>query len=97
LPRSQLELMVRPAAQVVKNTERNAIRGAAKEKWRADYCLLAKHPERMPVREKLWEDAQEIPGLTREIFREVISEEGPSQSGPAREFAPKRRKKNGAN
>jgi hypothetical protein len=89
--------MVRPAAQVVKNTERNAIRGAAKEKWRADYCLLAKHPERMPVREKLWEDAQEIPGLTREIFREVISEEGPSKSGPRPGIRAKKAEKNGAN
>jgi hypothetical protein len=97
VPRSQLELMVRPAAQVVKNTERNAIRGAAKEKWRADYCLLAKHPERMPVREKLWEDAREIPGLTREIFREVISEEGPSKSGPRPGIRAKKAEKNGAN
>jgi hypothetical protein len=82
VPRMALELMVRPAAQVVKNTEQNAIREAAKEKWRADYRLLAKHPERMPVREKLWEDARGIPGLTRQIFRDVISQEGPSKSGP---------------
>jgi hypothetical protein len=97
VPRIQLELMVRPAAQVVKNTERNAIQEAAKEKWRADYRLLAKHPERMPVREKLWEEARGIPGLTRQMFRDVISEEGPGRSGPRPGIRAKKTKKNGAN
>lgn len=82
VPRMQLEVMVRPAAQVVKNTERNAIQEAAKEKWRADYCVLAKHPERLPVRAKLWEEARGIPGLTRQMFRDVISDEEPGRSGP---------------
>jgi hypothetical protein len=81
VPRMQLELMVRPAAQVVKNTERNAIQEAAKEKWRSDYRELAKHPQRLPVRAKLWEEARQIPGLTRQMFREVISDEGPRKSG----------------
>jgi hypothetical protein len=80
--RMALELMVRPAAQVVKNSARNAIQEAAKEKWRANYRVLAKHPERLPVRKKLWEEARGIPGLTRQMFRDVISDEGPGRSGP---------------
>jgi hypothetical protein len=97
LPRMQLELMVRPATQVTKNTERNAIREAAKEKWRADYRVLMKHPQRLPVRKKLWEQARGIPGLTRQIFRDVISEEGPGKSGPRPAIRAKKPEKNGAN
>lgn len=97
VPRVQLELMVRPAAQAVKNTERNAIKEAAKEKWRADYRELAKHPERLPVRAKLWEEARGIPGLTRQTFRDVISEEGPGRSGPRPGIRAKKPEKNGAN
>jgi hypothetical protein len=97
VPRIQLELMVRPAAQVVKNTERNAIQEAAKEKWRADYRVLAKQPERLPVRAKLWEEARAIPGLTRQMFRDVISEEGPGRSGPRPGIRAKKPEKNGAN
>jgi hypothetical protein len=93
----QLELMVRPAAQMVKNTERNAIQEAAKEKWRADYRVLAKHPERLPVRAKLWEEARGIPGLTRQMFRDVISNEGPGRSGPRPGIRAKKPEKNGAN
>jgi hypothetical protein len=89
--------MVRPAAQVVKNTERNAIQEAAKEKWRADYRVLAKQPERLPVRAKLWEEARAIPGLTRQMFRDVISEEGPGRSGPRPGIRAKKPEKNGAN
>jgi hypothetical protein len=97
VPRLQLELMVRPAAQVVKNAERNAIQEAAKEKWRADYRMLAKHPERLEVRKKLWEEARGIPGLTRQMFRDVISEEGPGKSGPRPGIRAKKPEKNGAN
>ena len=97
VPRMQLELMVRPAAQVVKNTERNAIQEAAKEKWRADYRELAKHPERLPVRAKLWEEARGIPGLTRQMFRDVISDEEPGRSGPRPGIRAKKSEKNGAN
>ena len=97
VPRMQLELMVRPAAQVVKNMERNAIEEAAKEKWRADYRVLAKHPERLPVRAKLWEDARGIPGLTRQMFRDVISDEGPGRSGPRLGIRAKKPEKSGAN
>ena len=97
VPRMQLELMVRPAAQMVKNTERNAIQEAAKEKWRADYRVLAKHPERLPVRAKLWEEARGIPGLTRQMFRDVISNEGPGRSGPRPGIRAKKPEKNGAN
>jgi hypothetical protein len=97
VPRMQLELMVSPAAQVVKNTERNAIQEAAKEKWRADYRVLAKHPERLPVRAKLWEEAREISGLTRQMFRDVISEEGRGKSGPRPGIRAKKPEKNGAN
>jgi hypothetical protein len=82
VPRMQLELMVSPAAQVVKNAERSKIREAAKEKWRADYRVLVKDPEQLPVRKKLWEEARGIPGLTRQMFRDVISEEGPGKPGP---------------
>jgi hypothetical protein len=97
VPRVQLELMVRPAAQVVKNTERNAIQEAAREKWRADYRVLAKHPERLPVRARLWEEAGKIPGLTRQMFRDVISDEGPGRSGPRPGIRAKKSEKNGAN
>ena len=97
VPREQLELMVRPAAQVVKNSERNAIEQAASEKWRADYRELAKHPERLPVRAKLWEEARRIPGLTRQTFRDVIADEGPGRSGPRRGIRAKKVGKNGAN
>jgi hypothetical protein len=100
VPRTQLELMVRPAAQVVKNRERNAIQEAAKEKWRARYRALAKQPEQMPVRAKLWEEARGIPGLTRQMFRDVISEEGPGRSGPRGPrsgIRAKKTEKNGAN
>jgi phytoene/squalene synthetase len=93
----QLELMVRPAAQVVKNAARNEIQEAAKEKWRADYRELAKHPERLPVRTKLWEEAQGISGLTRQMFRDVISDEGPGRSGPRLGIRAKKPEKNGAN
>ena len=88
--------MVRPAELAVKNTERNKSREAAKEKWRADYRLLAKHPEQLPVRAKLWEEARKI-GLTRQAFRDVISDEGPGRSGPRRRIRAKKPKKNGAN
>jgi hypothetical protein len=97
VPRTQLELMVRPAAQVVKNTERNAIQEAAKEKWRADYRVLVRHPERLPVRAKLWEEARGIPGLTRQMFRDVISGEGPGRSGPRPGIRAKKPEKDGAN
>jgi hypothetical protein len=97
VPRMQLELMVRPAAQVVKNAARNEIQEAAKEKWRADYRELAKHPERLPVRTKLWEEAQGISGLTRQMFRDVISDEGPGRSGPRLGIRAKKPEKNGAN
>jgi hypothetical protein len=95
VPRMQLELMVKPAEQMAKNAERNAIREAAKEKWRADYRVLAKQPGRLPARKKLWEEARRIPGLTRQTFREVISEEAPGRSGRPRNRAEKM-KKNGA-
>src|SRR5262245_11224615 len=65
--RTQLELMVRPAEQVVKNAERKAIRDAAKQKWREDYRVV-KDLERLPVRKTLWEAARGIPGLTRQMF-----------------------------
>ena len=97
VPRAQLELMVRPAAQMVKNAERNAIQEAAREKWRADYCELAKHPEQLPVRAKLWEEARRIPGLTRQMFRDVVSDEGPGRSGPRPGILAKKSKENGAN
>jgi hypothetical protein len=97
VPRVALELMVRPAAQVVKNAARNAIQEAAKEKWRADYRVLAKHPERLPVRKRLWEEARGIPGLTRQMFRDVISDEGPGKSGPRLGIRAKKTEKNGAN
>jgi hypothetical protein len=97
VPRVALELMVRPAAQVVKNAARNAIQEAAKEKWRADYRVLAKHPERLPVRKRLWEEARGIPGLTRQMFRDVISDEGPGRSGPRLGIRAKKTEKNGAN
>jgi hypothetical protein len=97
VPRVALELMVRPAAQVVKNKARNAIQEAAKEKWRSDYRVLAKHPERLPVRKKLWEEARGIPGLTRQMFRDVISDEAPGRSGPRLGIRAKETKKNGAN
>jgi hypothetical protein len=97
VPPMQLELMVRPAAQMAKNAERNAIQEAAKEKWRADYRVLAKHPERLPVRKKLWEEARGIPGLTRQMFRDVISEEGPGRPGPRPGIQAKKSEKNGAN
>jgi hypothetical protein len=97
VPRMQLELMVRPAPQVTKNAERNAIQEAAKEKWRADYRVLVKHPERLLVRKKLWEEARGIPGLTRQIFRDVISEEGPGKPGPRPGIRAKKLEKNGAN
>jgi hypothetical protein len=95
--REQLELMVRPAAAVVKNAQRNAIQEAAREKWRANYRELAKHPERLPVQAKLWEGARRIPGLTRQMFREVIAEEGPGTSGPRRDIRAKKTEENGAN
>jgi hypothetical protein len=97
VPRMQLEQMVRPAAQVTKNVERKAIQEAAKEKWRTDYRVLMKDPERLPVRKKLWEEARGIPGLTRQTFRDVISEEGPGKSGPRRGIRAKKPEKNGAN
>jgi hypothetical protein len=82
VPRMLLELMVRPAAQVVKNKERRAIGEAAKEKWRAEFRVLASDLKGLPNRKKLWEAAQRmISGLTRQMFREVISEEGPGKSG----------------
>jgi len=74
-----------------------AIREAAKEKWRADYRVLMKHPQRLPVRKKLWEQARGIPGLTRQIFRDVISEEGPGKSGPRSGIRAKKLEKHGAN
>jgi hypothetical protein len=77
-----LELMVSPASQVIKNAERNAIQESAKEKWRVDYRILAQNPERLPDRKKLWEEARKVPGLTRQIFRDVISEVGPNKPGP---------------
>jgi hypothetical protein len=82
VPRVQLELMVRPAAQMVKHAERKAIGEAAKEKWRAEY--RSKDRERLPNRRELWEEARRIPGLTRQMFREVISDEGPGKSGRRR-------------
>jgi hypothetical protein len=97
MPRMQLELMVRPAAQVVKNVERNAIQEAAKKKWREDYRVLVKDLERLPVREKLWEKARGIPGLTRQMFRDVISEEGPGKPGPRPGIRAKKSETNGAN
>jgi len=97
VPLIQLELMVRPAAQMVKNAERKAIQEAAKEKWRADYRVLVKDPACLPVRKSLWEDAQRIPGLTRQMFRDIISEEGPGRSGPRPGIRAKKSEKNGAN
>jgi hypothetical protein len=82
VPRVQLELMVRPATQLAKNAERKERAEAAKEKWRADYRALLSHPERLPIRAELWEEARRIPALTRQTFREVISEEGRGKSGP---------------
>jgi hypothetical protein len=76
---------------------RNAIQEAAKEKWRADYRVLAKHPERLPVRKRFWEEARGIPGLTRQMFRDVISDEGPGRSGPRLGIRAKKTEKNGAN
>jgi hypothetical protein len=96
VPRIQLELMVRPAAQLAKNAERRAIGEAATEKWRVDYRVLARHPERLPIRAKLWEEAWRIPGLTRQMFREVISDEGPGKSGRRRGNRAKKSEKNGA-
>jgi hypothetical protein len=82
VPRMLLELMVRPTAQVVKHKERKAIGEAAKEKWRAEYRVLASDLKGLPNRKKLWEAARRvISGLTRQMFREVISEEGPGKSG----------------
>jgi hypothetical protein len=97
VPRMQLELMLRPATQMIKNAERKAIGETAKERWRADYRVLARNPERLPIRAKLWKEARRIPGLTRQMFREVISEEGPSKSGPRRGIRAKKIEKNGAN
>jgi hypothetical protein len=96
IPRTQLELMVMPAAQVVKNVERKAIREAAKEKWRAEYRVWTTNPKRLPNRAKLWEEARRISGLTRQMFREVISDEGPGKSGPRRGNRAKKSEKNGA-
>jgi hypothetical protein len=96
LPRGQLEVMVRPVAQVVKNAKRKAIEEAAKEKWRADYRVLANDPERLPNRAKLWEEARRIPGLTRQMFRQVLSDEGPGKSGRRGNRA-KKPEKGGAN
>jgi hypothetical protein len=97
VPRMQLELMVRPAEQIVKNAERKAIEEAAKEKWRAKYRALAKHPEQLPVRTKLWEEARGIPGLTRQIFREIIAEEARVKSRHRGGIRAKKNKKHGAN
>jgi hypothetical protein len=96
IPRMQLELMVMPPAQMVKNVERKAIGEAAKEKWRADYCMMARDHERLPIRAKLWEEARGIPGLTRQMFREVISDEGPGKSGRRPGNRAKKSEKNGA-
>jgi hypothetical protein len=57
--------------------------------------VLAKHPERLPVRKKLWEEARGIPGLTRQMFRDVISEEGPGRSGPRLGIRAKKSENNG--
>jgi hypothetical protein len=97
VPRTQLELMVRPAAQIVKNAERNAIQEAARDKWRADYRVLVKNPERLPVRKKLWQEARRIPGLTRQMFRDIISQEGRGRPGPRSGIRAKKSEKNGAN
>lgn len=97
VPHMQFELMVRPAAQLVKNTEQKAIQEAAAEKWRADYRIFIMHPERLPVRAKLWGEARKIPGMTRQIFREVISKEGPGKSGPRPGIRAKKKEKTGAN
>jgi hypothetical protein len=97
MPRMQLELMVRPAAQVVKNAEQNAIHEAAKKKWREDYRVLVKDLERLPVRKQLWEEARRIPGLTRQMFRDVISEGGRGKPGPRPGIRAKKPEKNGAN
>jgi hypothetical protein len=92
VPRVQLELMVKPAAQVAKNARRKAIGEAAKEKWREEYRVLASDPKGLPNRAKLWEVARRIPGLTRQIFREVNSEEGPGKLGRPRNRAKKSKK-----
>jgi hypothetical protein len=97
VPPVQLELMVRPAEQAVKNAERKATEEAAKENWRAKYRVFAEHPEQLPVRTKLWEEARGIPGLTRQLFREVISEEARVKSGPRGGIRAKKSKKYGAN
>jgi hypothetical protein len=52
------QLFVRPRAVSI------LIKEAAKEKWRAVYRVLVKHPERLPVRKKLWEESRKNPGLT---------------------------------
>jgi hypothetical protein len=93
VPVATLELMVRPAEQDAKN----AIQKAAKEKWRVHYRELAKQPERMPVRTKLWEEVRRDPGMTRQIFRDVISEEAPGTSGPRPGNSRQKTEKDGAN
>jgi hypothetical protein len=59
--------------------------------------MLAKEPERLPVRKKLLEEARGIPGLTRQMFRDVISEEGPGRLGPRLGIRAKKSEKSGAN
>ena len=97
IPRSQIELMLRPVEQVVKNAERNAIQEAAKQRWRDDYHALLDHPDQLPVRKKLWEDARQIPGMTRQMFRDVISEMEPGRPGPRPLIRAKKSENSGAN
>jgi hypothetical protein len=96
VPLAALELMVRPAEQVARNATRNAIQADAKAKWREEYRELKEHPERLPPRAKLWQMARRIAGMTRQIFREVISEDGPGNPGRPRNRA-RKHEKNGTN
>jgi hypothetical protein len=79
----ELELIARPATQASKHAQRIAIAEAAKEQWRAEYRILARDRERLPNRNELWQRAQKkYPALTRQLFRDILSEEEPVQSGP---------------
>jgi hypothetical protein len=91
----ELELMVRPATQVSKHAQRIATAEAAEGQWRAEYRILTRDPERLPNRKELLQQAQKkYPALTRQLFREVLSEEEPVKSGPRSGI---RAERNGAN